>query len=140
MRKLIIAATTVAALAVPAVSMAAQSTVVPSRTMTPYTAQYTDSYGPAADQFNIVGTHIVRVAKNPANSFVEDKFTVKITDPATGKPAPEFASSAGKTITWPAGWASDSTVDPGAPATSMIAHINAKGTGFTAIATYSLGS
>ena len=88
MRKIILAATSVAVLAAPAVSMAAHSTVVPSRTMTPYTAQYTDSYGPAADQFNIVGTHIVKVAKNPANSFVEDKFTVKITDPATGKPAP----------------------------------------------------
>ena len=108
MRKLILAATSVAVLAAPAVSMAAHSTVVPSRTITPYTAQYTDSYGPAADQFNIVGTHIVKVAKQPANSFVEDKFTVKITDPATGKPAPEFASFAGQTIAWPAGWASDS--------------------------------
>ncbi len=69
MRKIILAATSVAVLAAPAVSMAAHSTVVPSKTMTPYTAQYTDSYGPAADQFNIVGTHIVKVAKNPANSF-----------------------------------------------------------------------
>jgi hypothetical protein len=137
MRKLIIAATTVAALAAPAVSMAAHSTVVPSRTMTPYTAQYTDSYGPAADQFNIVGTHIVKVAKQASNSFVEDKFTVKITDPATGKPAPEFASVAGQTIAWPAGWNSDFN---GASATSMSAHINAKGTGFTAVATYPLGS
>ena len=63
MRKLILAATSVAVLAAPAVSMAAHSTVVPSKTVTPYTAQYTDSYGPAADQFNIVGTHIVKVAK-----------------------------------------------------------------------------
>ena len=136
MRKIIAAATTLAVLAVPAVSMAAHSTVVPSRTMTPYTAQYTDSYGPAADQFNIVGTHIVKVAKNPANSFVEDKMVVKITDPTTGKPAPEFASQAGQTINWPAAWASDSPADPGAIATSMVAHINAKGTGFTAIAKY----
>ena len=136
MRKLILAATSVAVLAAPAVSMAAHSTVVPSQTMTPYTAQYTDSYGPAADQFNIVGTHIVKVAKQASNSFVEDKFTVKITDPATGKPAPEFASFAGQTINWPAGWASDSPVDLGAPATSMVAHINAKGTGFTAVANY----
>ena len=133
MRKLIIAATTIATLAVPAVSMAAHSTVVPSRTMTPYTAQYNDQYGPVADQFNIVGTHIVKVARNPANSFVEDKMTVKITDPTTGKPAPEFANVAGQTISWPAGWNSDFN---GASATSMVAHINAKGTGFTAIATY----
>ncbi len=104
MRKLIAAATTLAVLAVPAVSMAANTTVVPSRTMTPYTAQYIDSYGPVADQFNIVGTHIVKVAKNRSNSFVKDKFTVKITDPATGKPAPEFASLAGQTIPWPTGW------------------------------------
>ena len=136
MRKVILAATSVAVLAAPAVSMAAHSTTVTSRTMTPYTAQYVDSYGPAADQFNIVGTHIVNVAKNPTNSFVEDKFTVKITDPATGKPAAEFANQAGQTINWPGGWASDSSVEPGAPATSMVAHINAHGTGFTAIAKY----
>jgi hypothetical protein len=116
--------------------MAAHSTVVPSRTVTPYATQYTDSYGPAADQFDIIGRHIVVVSKDPAKSIVEDKFTVRITDPATGKPAAEFASQAGATINWPAGWASDSPVDLGAPATSMVAHINAKGTGFTAVATY----
>lgn len=133
MRKIILAATSVAVLAAPAVSMAAHSTVVPSRTVTPYTAQYTDSYGPAADQFSIIGKHIVKVAKNPANSSVVDKFTVRITDPTTGKPAAEFLNDAGQTIAWPGGWNSDFN---GASATSMSAHINAKGTGFTAVATY----
>ncbi len=137
MRKIIAAATTVAALVAPAVSMAAKSTVVPSRTVSPYTAQYTDTYGPAADQFSIVGNHIVKVAKLASNSFVEDKFTVRITDPVTGKPAAEFANQAGQSIAWPTGWNSDFN---GASATSMQVQINAKGTGFTAVALYPLGS
>jgi hypothetical protein len=139
MRKIIIAATTVAALAAPAVSMAANSHVATSRVNTPYTAQYVDASGPGTETFSIAGVHEVKVAKNAANSFVKDKFTVRITDPA-GKPFAEFANQAGTTISWPAGWASDSPVDLGNIATSMVAHINAKGTGFTAVATYPLGS
>ncbi len=136
MRKIIIAATTIATLAVPAVSMAAHSTVVPSRTISPYTAQYVDGSGPGTETFTISGTHIVKVAKQASNSFVEDKMSVKITDPS-GKPFAEFADQAGATINWPAGWNSDYN---GVSATKMVAHINAKGTGFTAVATYPLGS
>ena len=134
MRKLILAATSVAVLAAPAISMAAHSTVVPSRVNTPYTAQYVDGSGPGTETFSIAGVHEVKVAKVAANSFVKDKMTVRIT--LAGKPYAEFADQAGQTINWPTGWASDSPVDLGAPATSMVAHINAKGTGFTAVASY----
>ena len=67
-----------------------------------------------------------------------DKFHCKITDPATGKPvAAVHQRPPIRLIDWPAGWNSDFN---GASATSMVAHTNAKGTGFSAVATYQLGS
>ena len=135
MRKIIIAATTVATLAAPAVSMAANSHVATSRVNTPYNVSYADPS--AGNTFTCNGMHEVKVGKTPQASFVIDKFHCKITSPTTGKPAAQLPGNA--TIDWATkgGWASDVT---GALATSMIAHSNAKGTGFSAVATYPLGS
>lgn len=133
MRKLILAATSVAVLAAPAVSMAAHSTTVTSRVNTPYSApSYTDASG--GNKFTCNGVHEVKVGKTAASSFTIDKFHCKITDPTTGKKVAQFTSN--QPINWLTsygGWNSDYN---GASATSMVATPNATGTGFSAVAHY----
>lgn len=134
MRKLIIAATTIATLAVPAVSMAANTQT--TRVDTPYTASYVDQYG-TGQQTTCKGTHEVKTAKNPANSFVIDKFQCTLTSPTTGKPVAVFAPFASLSeANFGDGWASDYN---GVLSTSLVGHANSKGTGFSAIATYPVG-
>ena len=68
-----------------------------------------------------------------------DKFHCKITSPTTGKPAAQLRQPDADDQLGDLGRLGLLTVT-GASATSMIAHINAKGTGFSAVATYPLGS
>ena len=142
MRKFIAAATTLVALAAPAVSMAA-NTVATSRTNTPYTASYTDTYGSAdgAQQLTCVGVHEVKVGKTAAASFVIDKFHCKVSAPGTapkGNRTMPFQPNQQLTISsFGSGWNSDFN---GVAATSLTGQANAKGDGFSAVATYPLGS
>lgn len=140
MRKLILAATSVAVLAAPAVSMAAHSNTVTSRTNTPYTASYTDTYGSAdkGQQLTCAGIHEVKVGKTAAASFVIDKFHCKVSTPGSttlkGNRQAPFTPNQPLTMSdFGSGWNSDFT---GAAATSLVGHANANGTGFSAIATY----
>ena len=141
MRKLIIAATTIATLAVPAVSMAANN-VATSRTNTPFTAHYVDPVTLA--QTDCAGTHEVKVGKTAGASFVIDKEHCKLTNTATtasgkqGKPDKVFAPFQSLSeANFGDGWASDYN---GAMSTSLIGSANATGTGFSIVATYPVGS
>lgn len=137
MRKIIIAATTVAALAVPAISTAAN--VATSHITTPYTASYTDTYG-AADQglqLTCKGVHDVKIGKTADASFAIDKFHCKVssvgTTPKGNRQAP-FAPNQQLTMSsFGSGWNSDFN---GAAATSLTGQANAKGNAFSAVATY----
>jgi hypothetical protein len=143
MRKIILAATSVAVLAVPAVSMAGNTHVATSRVNTPYTAFYTDTYG-AADQgmqLTCSGVHEAKVGKTAAASFVIDKFHCKVSlvgTTAKGNRVAPFAPNQHLTMSdFGSGWNSDFN---GAAATSLIGQANANGNGFSAVATYPLGS
>ena len=137
MRKIIIAATTVAALAVPAISMAANSTVVKS---SPKTASYVDPVTHAQTDCTVI-----RVVKTGPNGYVIDREHCKLTATTT--------NAKGKTVTRPDavfgsfqslsesnfgnGWASDYD---GQMSTSLVGHANANGTGFSIVATYPVAS
>lgn len=144
MRKIILAATSIAVLAAPAVSMAAHSTTVTSRTSTPYTANYTDTYGSADQGQQLIcnGVHVVKVGKTADQSFVVDKFHCKVatagnTTPKGNRTAP-FAPGQDLTLSsFGSGWNSDFN---GVAATSLVGHANDKGNAFSAVATYPLGS
>lgn len=135
MRKLIIAATTIAALAVPAVSMAANN-VVTSRVNTPFTASYVDTWGTGA-QTTCSGIHEVKVGKTAATSFVIDKEHCQLTVPGTTKPDKVFAPFQSLSeANFGDGWASDYN---GVMSTSVVGHANANGSGYSIIATYPVG-
>jgi hypothetical protein len=133
MRKIIIAATTIATLAVPAVSMAANSAVVKSP---PKAASYVDPVTHAQTDCTVI-----RVVRTGLNGYVIDREHCKLTTSIT--------NAKGKTVTRPDavfapfkslseanfgnGWASDYD---GQMSTSLVGHANADGTGFSIVATY----
>jgi hypothetical protein len=139
MRKLILAATSVAVLAAPAVSMAAHSTVQTSRVNSPYSVSYTDTYG-AADQgmqLTCNGVHEVKIGKTAANSFDIDKFHCKVslvgTTPKGNRVAPFTPNQQLTMSSFGSGWNSDYN---GVAATGLTGQANAKGNAFSAVATY----
>lgn len=139
MRKIILAATSIAVLAAPAVSMAAHSTTVTSRVNTPYTAFYTDTYGTADGgmQLTCNGVHEVKIGKTADKSFAIDKFNCKVSlvgTAAKGNRTAPFTPNQQLTMSsFGSGWNSDFN---GAPATSLTGQANAKGNAFSAVATY----
>lgn len=140
MRKIIIAATTVAALAVPAISMA-NIHVPTSRTSAPFTASYVDVYGTGA-QTDCVGTHVVKVGKTADKSFVIDKEHCKLTYPigsTTGKPGkPDKVFQPNQVLvmsSFGSGWASDAN---GVAATSLNGIASGNGAGFSITTEYPL--
>ena len=134
MRKLIIAATTIAALAVPAISMAAYTGN--KEVDTNYSASYVDSYGPTGTNLlTCNGVHETTTDKTGAVILVQDKMNCAVTSPTTGKRVRAFQPNQPLTLGngFGGGWNSDFN---GASATSMVGHANANGEAFTATATY----
>jgi len=134
MRKLIIAATTIAALAVPSVSMAAYTGN--HEVDTNYSASYIDAYGPSGPNVLLTcnGVHEVTTNQAGATILVQDKMNCAFTSPTTGKRVRVFQPN--QPLNWLAsygGWNSDFN---GASATSMVGQANENGEAFKAVATY----
>ena len=142
MRKIIIAATTVATLAAPAVSMAANSHVATSRVEHAVHRQSTyDGTRPLVDTCSSATACTRSKSARPRPSQLRAR-QVPLQDHeadhgGTGQARRCSSPPVSTTINWLTtygGWNSDFN---GASATSMSAHVNANGSGFSAVATTS---